>query len=36
VKELRDEVARVVDGLRGRLNVSIISGKVRSLFAEFR
>ena len=31
VSELRDEAARVVDGLRGRLNVSSISGDVRRM-----
>jgi Swiss Army Knife protein, DSP-PTPase phosphatase domain len=31
VKALRDEAARVVDGLRGRLNVSTISGDVRRM-----
>jgi hypothetical protein len=31
VKELRDEAAKVVDGLRGRLNVSNISGDVRRM-----
>jgi hypothetical protein len=31
VRELRDEAARVVDGLRGRRNVSSISGDVRRM-----
>jgi hypothetical protein len=31
VRELRDEAARVVDGLRGRLRVSSISGDVRRM-----
>jgi hypothetical protein len=34
VKELRDEAAKVVDGLRGRLNVSSISGDVRRMHGD--
>jgi hypothetical protein len=34
VKELRDEAAKVVDGLRGRLKVSAISGDVRRMHGD--
>ena len=34
VKELRDEAARVVDKLRGRLNVSLVSGDVRRMHGD--